>query len=82
MTDKIKYSQRLEIRLSVDEMETLNEMSNNRKISKSSFIRTLIEKERKACDQRETDINTLKDEITELKAVIVSMRETEDKRTG
>lgn len=66
MNDQIKYSQRLEIRLSTDEMGTLNKMSNDRKVSRSSFIRALIEKERKSCDQRETDIATLKNKITVL----------------
>jgi hypothetical protein len=51
MTKQIKYSRRLEIRLSSDEMDTLNKMSKDRKIGKSSFIRILIEKE----DRRQKD---------------------------
>ncbi len=74
MNEQIKYSKRLEVRLSPDEMETLNKMSNDRKIGNSSFIRTLIEKERKACDQNETNIAVLKKEIIELNAVIEGMR--------
>ena len=81
-TEQIKYSRRFEIRLSPEEMETLNKMSNDRKIGKSVLIRILIEKERKARDQRETDIATLNNQITKLKAVIDGMRETEYKRTG
>jgi len=82
MTELIKYTKRFEIRLSPDEMETLNKMSNDRKIGNSSFIRALIEKERKACDQRETDIATLNKQITTLKAVIEKMREPHGKIIG
>lgn len=46
--EQVKYSQRLEIRLSVNEMETLDRMSKDREIGKSEYIRALIEKEKSA----------------------------------
>ena len=49
-------------------------MSNDRKISKSGFIRALIEKERIACDQREGMTAALKEKVTELEAVIEGMQ--------
>jgi|LGOV01.1.fsa_nt_gb hypothetical protein len=76
------FSKRVEFRLCEDELDTLDKIAKNRNISRSGCIRALIEKERKACDQNETNIAVLKKEIIELNAVIVCMRETKDRRQG
>ena len=82
MTEQIKYSKRLEIRLTPDEMETLNKMANGCKISKSRFVRILIEMKRKANDQHEKTNTELQEEVAVLKTVIEAMRDYHDKMIG
>lgn len=48
MLNQIRYSQRLEIRLSKEEMETLDEMSRDKGCGKSEYVRALLEKDRNA----------------------------------